>query len=187
MSCSGERKPSGRSRTPRNTLNTAVLPPIAIASTSAPALVKPGARQSDRSANRTLPTLLREAKPMPVQEPENTPVLVLGLRGTVRIRDQSSPDRSRCAARTRPLCRIGGSESAIRSSGIDSRWIDQPLPALRGATPLQAVRTSRGRKQVELLLKELENGESRLPQGERFYVSVLRSRLGLPRGAGASG
>ena len=60
-------------------------------------------------------------------------------------------------------------------------WIDQPLPALRGATPLQAVRTARGRKQVELLLKELENGESRLPQGERFDVSVLRSRLGLER------
>ena len=66
-------------------------------------------------------------------------------------------------------------------------WIDQPLPALRGATPLQAVRTARGRKQVELLLKELENGESRLPQGERFDVSVLRSRLGLEREAGASG
>ena len=37
-------------------------------------------------------------------------------------------------------------------------WIDRPLAALRRATPLQAVRTARGRKQVELLLKELESG-----------------------------
>jgi len=66
-------------------------------------------------------------------------------------------------------------------------WVDQPLPGLRGATPLQAIRTARGRKQVELLLKELENGESRLPQGERFDVTVLRRRLGLECKAGASG
>jgi hypothetical protein len=53
------------------------------------------------------------------------------------------------------------------------------LPILGGATPLDAVRKPTGKRKVELLLKELENHEMRLPENERFDVSILRRSLGL--------
>lgn len=58
-------------------------------------------------------------------------------------------------------------------------WLDQPVPALDGKTPRAAARTKRGRAQVDLLLRQLEHLESRLPAAERFDVSGLRTRLGL--------
>ena len=56
-------------------------------------------------------------------------------------------------------------------------WLDQP--ALDGKTPRAAARTKRGRAQVDLLLRQLEHLESRLPAAQRFNVSGLRTRLGL--------
>ena len=58
-------------------------------------------------------------------------------------------------------------------------WPSQPLPALGGETPRAAVRTEAGREQVDLLLKEFEIGEARLPEGQRFDFSDLRRELGL--------
>ena len=58
-------------------------------------------------------------------------------------------------------------------------WPDQPLPALGGKTPRDAARTRRGRAQVDLLLRQFEHGEGRLPAAERFDISSLRARLGL--------
>lgn len=58
-------------------------------------------------------------------------------------------------------------------------WLDQPVPALEGKTPRAAARTKRGRAQVDLLLRQLEHLESRLPAAERFAVSGLRNSLGL--------
>src|SRR5438132_1045487 len=58
-------------------------------------------------------------------------------------------------------------------------WPDQPLPALGGKTPRDAARTRRGRAQVDLLLRQFEYGEGRLPAAERFDISSLRARLGL--------
>ncbi len=58
-------------------------------------------------------------------------------------------------------------------------WVDEPLPALGGQTPRAALRTREGRARVDVLLKDLENLEARLPQDERFDVAVLRARLGL--------
>ena len=58
-------------------------------------------------------------------------------------------------------------------------WIDQPLPVLRGQTPREAVRTKTGRERVDVLLKELENHESRLAEGARFDFARLRAALGL--------
>jgi len=60
-----------------------------------------------------------------------------------------------------------------------SDWADQPLPALGGETPRTAVRTKPGREQVDLLLKENENLEARLPEGERFDFTRIRRELGL--------
>ncbi|HEY0096732.1 MAG TPA: hypothetical protein VGB96_20540, partial [Archangium sp.] len=58
-------------------------------------------------------------------------------------------------------------------------WLDSKLPALKGKSPRQAVRTKAGRHQVDVLLKELENRESGLPVEERMDVSGLRRELGL--------
>jgi hypothetical protein len=58
-------------------------------------------------------------------------------------------------------------------------WVDQPLPALGGQTPRAAMRSRDGRARVDVLLKDLENLESRLPQEERVDLAVLRARLGF--------
>lgn len=58
-------------------------------------------------------------------------------------------------------------------------WVDQPVPALAGQTPRQAMRTQRGREQVRILLKEIENHESRSPAATRFDFSALRTELRL--------
>jgi hypothetical protein len=58
-------------------------------------------------------------------------------------------------------------------------WADEPLPALNGKTPREAVRSKAGRTQVELLLKHFENQEARAPDEERFDFSGIRRDLGL--------
>jgi len=58
-------------------------------------------------------------------------------------------------------------------------WPDLPLPALRGKTPREAVRTARGRASVDVLLKEMENLEQRSAGGAAFDFSELRRALGL--------
>jgi hypothetical protein len=59
-------------------------------------------------------------------------------------------------------------------------WLDQEIPALGGQTPRQAVKTPLRRRQVEVLLKEIEHSENREPEGARFDVRQLRADLGLP-------
>ena len=56
-------------------------------------------------------------------------------------------------------------------------WVDQPLPALDGQTPREAVRTKAGKAQVEMLLKDCEYLEGRLPEAQRFDFSVIRRQL----------
>jgi hypothetical protein len=58
-------------------------------------------------------------------------------------------------------------------------WMDEPIPALSGESPREAARTAAGRARLDVLLKDLENRESRLPEPERFDVAGLRSALGL--------
>ena len=58
-------------------------------------------------------------------------------------------------------------------------WPDHPLPALDGQTPREAAQTARGRGDVDVLLKEMENREQRMGEGASFDFSGLRSELGL--------
>lgn len=58
-------------------------------------------------------------------------------------------------------------------------WLDHPLPALGGKTPREAVRTKAGRREVDLLLREMENWESRVPAGQRFDFDSIRRALRL--------
>ncbi len=58
-------------------------------------------------------------------------------------------------------------------------WVDAPLPALGGRTPRQAARTPRGREQVDVILRSMENGEHRAGGGPPFDFGPLRRGLGL--------
>lgn len=59
-------------------------------------------------------------------------------------------------------------------------WPSQKLPALKGKTPLQAVKTRDGREMVEALIVELERdiGTPNMPIDESI-ITELRERLGL--------
>lgn len=59
------------------------------------------------------------------------------------------------------------------------KWPDVALPALGGKTPRDAVRGATGRKKVEVLLREFEHREARLPEEQRIDFGFLRRELGL--------
>lgn len=58
-------------------------------------------------------------------------------------------------------------------------WLDQPIPALDGKSPREAVRTADGRRAVDLLLKDIENRELRFQPETAIDVSRLRRELHL--------
>jgi hypothetical protein len=60
-------------------------------------------------------------------------------------------------------------------------WPDEPVPALGGKTPREAVRSETGRRAVEDLLRDFENTEERLRQSgsPAFDFTPLRKQLGL--------
>ena len=59
-------------------------------------------------------------------------------------------------------------------------WLDEELPALGGLTPREAAKAPRSMRSLDLLLREFENHESRLPENERLDVAALRAKLGVP-------
>jgi hypothetical protein len=60
-------------------------------------------------------------------------------------------------------------------------WPDEKLPALKGKTPRQAIRTKAGREAVRELLSVMENQEARMGKdGDPVYdFDILRRKLGL--------
>jgi len=58
-------------------------------------------------------------------------------------------------------------------------WPDRPLPILGNKTPRQASRSRRGREELVVLLKDIENQEARQPASTRFDVGLLRRALGI--------
>jgi len=61
-----------------------------------------------------------------------------------------------------------------------SSWPEQPLPALEGKTPLDAVNDPEGREMVDALLAMAERQEEEHPQaGAPFDFTPIRRRLGL--------
>jgi hypothetical protein len=91
-----------------------------------------------------------------------------GEQGTARLVPQSEP----------PPAEV---DAVIRQYKADfyARWIDEPIPALSGKTPRQAIRTKAGREQVEVLLKDIEYLESRQPGGPQVSLTSIRTELGL--------
>jgi hypothetical protein len=71
---------------------------------------------------------------------------------------------------------------AIRRSYAN--WPDEPLPALNGKTPRQAIETASGLERVKGLLRSYEDGEERMAaQQGRAMISYqfLWDALGLAR------
>jgi hypothetical protein len=60
-----------------------------------------------------------------------------------------------------------------------AQWLNQPLPALDGKTPLEAARTKRGRTQLDPIVKTIEMIEAQMAAAERYDVKKLRDALGL--------
>ena len=58
-------------------------------------------------------------------------------------------------------------------------WLDEEVPALGGLTPRAAAKSPKRRPALEVLVKEMEQAEDRLPTEERIDLSFLRKELGL--------
>lgn len=58
-------------------------------------------------------------------------------------------------------------------------WPDERIPALGGLTPREAMGQAQARAKLDLLLRDMENGEARLPDAERYDFAALRTELGL--------
>ncbi len=58
-------------------------------------------------------------------------------------------------------------------------WVDEQIPALGGLTPREAAATPRSRVQLDLLLRDFEHHEARLPEDERFDMRRVRAVLGM--------
>ena len=60
------------------------------------------------------------------------------------------------------------------------RWADQPVPALGGQTPRDAVKTAAGRREVAQLLNDFDNSQRRARNPhDAFDYNRLRGELGL--------
>ncbi len=60
-----------------------------------------------------------------------------------------------------------------------AQWLDDEIPALDGLTPREAVKKAGPRAKLDLLLRDMENRDARLPEEDRFDYSRLRTELGL--------
>ena len=59
-------------------------------------------------------------------------------------------------------------------------WLDEEIPALGGLTPREAAMSAKSRKALDLLLREFEGHEARVPQDERIDIDRLRAELDMP-------
>ncbi|MGQ0650464.1 MAG: hypothetical protein ACT4P7_23230 [Gemmatimonadaceae bacterium] len=58
-------------------------------------------------------------------------------------------------------------------------WVNEQIPALGGLTPRAAAASRTSRAALELLLRDMEYHEGKLPVEEQFDVGRLRAALGL--------
>jgi hypothetical protein len=61
-------------------------------------------------------------------------------------------------------------------------WVSEPIPALDGLTPLEAVRDRVGREKVEALITDMErHGSETASSVDEGVFTTIRERLGLVR------
>lgn len=103
-----------------------------------------------------------------------------GTRIRHRAREHTDPQTLLKDRKEPPAPPVPGSREADAIAEFKkrhyARWLDQPLPALRGRTPRDAARTAGGRAALELLLKQMEHRENHSPSVP-FDVSALRRAL----------
>ncbi len=103
-----------------------------------------------------------------------------------RIRDESSP--AQLVSQTAVGVKAGATRSMppelkavarqMKESHMQS-WVDEHIPALGGLTPREAAASAKSRGELELLLKEFEHFEGKLPADERFDMNRVRTTLGM--------
>ena len=65
-----------------------------------------------------------------------------------------------------------------------ANWTDEPIPALKGKTPRQAIRSKAGRRDVVELLRSYEYGEREQAERQRrdpVDLSFLWEELGISK------
>jgi hypothetical protein len=111
----------------------------------------------------------------------------LGQLVAYRIRDETPQDellrRASEPHDPRSAAQVKSPEAVTIMRAFKERymleWLDEEIPALGGLTPREAVKSPRSRQLLELLLRDLENHEGRLPESERFDIDRLRTALGV--------
>jgi hypothetical protein len=139
-----------------------------------PAFVKSIERESEtagqsvteyvQSNSHRLHRMLEELK----REHESGPRLVMRPNGPVVAEEKNSAITPEQEA---DLVRLYKSQHY-------STWSDTPLPALKGKTAREAVRSPQGRKAVVKLLREMERDERRKPE-TAYDFNEIRRELGL--------
>ena len=87
-------------------------------------------------------------------------------------------------AAARPNVRLHPSEQEVallrefKARHYES-WPDGPLPALDELTPREAMQRPEMRSRLDLILRDIEHHEARLPEWERYDIAKIRAALGL--------
>jgi hypothetical protein len=106
-----------------------------------------------------------------------------------RLRDHADPTSGArpnvdVGPRTRPSPEALAALSELKAKHYEA-WLDVAVTALGGKTPREAVRKKKGREEVDVLLRMMENQEQRLDVAP-FDFGPLRRELGLDVGEGSS-
>jgi hypothetical protein len=111
--------------------------------------------------------------------------IAAALAGDVRFKARvHQPLNLEAAGRPGPMYvdsqKVAGERSAQRfQRSVRRAWLSESLPALGGATPLEAAKTAAGRRKLDTILKSMEH---RVPPGVEEEIAWLRGELGVSAG-----
>jgi SEC-C motif len=122
---------------------------------------------------------------------DNARALIEAALGTLvryRIREETSataamnpdisPQRESLAPDVAPTPEMQDAMRQFREQYM-REWLDESIPALGGLTPREAAADKRNHKALNLLLRDVEYNDNRLPISERIDIQLLRSTLGM--------
>ncbi|MFZ5469860.1 MAG: hypothetical protein ACOZIN_10530 [Myxococcota bacterium] len=102
-----------------------------------------------------------------------------------RVRDHADMESMLKSAKDRPPAREEEQPPEVKAVLRDfkekhmAQWLDDEIPALDGLTPRQAKKKPGSQRKLDLLLRDMENREARLPKEERYDYGRIRKELGL--------
>ena len=109
----------------------------------------------------------------------------LGLLVRHRLRDHADIEPMIVAAAKRPPIAKEEPPPELKALLRDfkeqhmTQWLEDQIPALDGLAPREAMKKPGSRGKLDVLLRDMENREARLPAHEQFDFSKLRAELGL--------